>query len=132
MKNLLTKLKNKEGLNKLKELVKYQSGDINNIEICKNKIEIKSTKSGYITDIDSIKLASLANSLGAGRKSKDDAINYGVGIELCKKVNDKIEENDTLGYVFTNDAIDQDEFNSAFVVNDTNIDEISIIYEVLK
>ena len=64
--------------------------DINNIEICKNKIEIKSTKSGYITDIDSIKLASLANSLGAGRKSKDDAINYGVGIELCKKVNDKI------------------------------------------
>lgn len=129
---VIEKLKNKEGLNKLKELVKYQSGDINNIEICKNKIEIKSTKSGYITDIDSIKLASLANSLGAGRKSKDDAINYGVGIELCKKVNDKIEKNDTLGYVFTTDTINQDEFNSAFVVNDTNIDEISIIYEVLK
>ena len=129
---VIEKLKNKEGLNKLKELVKYQSGDINNIEICKNKIEIKSTKSGYITDIDSIKLASLANSLGAGRKSKDDAINYGVGIELCKKVNDKIKKNDTLGYVFTNDTINQDEINSAFIVNDTNIDEISIIYEVLK
>ena len=129
---VIEKLKNKEGLNKLKELVKYQSGDINNIEICKNKIEIKSTKSGYITDIDSIKLASLANSLGAGRKSKDDAINYGVGIELCKKVNDKIKKNDTLGYVFTNDTINQDEINSAFIINDANIDEISIIYEVLK
>lgn len=129
---VIEKFNSKEGLNKLKEMISYQSGDINNIDICENKIEIKSTKSGYITDIDSIKLATLANSLGAGRKNKDDIIDYGVGIILCKKVNDKVRKNETLGYVVTESAIDGDEFRSAFTISDTNIDEISIVYEVLR
>lgn len=126
------KLDNKEGYNKFLEFVKYQGGDIDNIDICKNRYEIISDKEGYLIEIDSIALAEFANSLGAGRKTKDDVINYGVGIVLNKKVNDKIEKDDTLGYVISDNIVDTSKLTDAFIIEDSNIDEISIIYEVLK
>lgn len=126
------KLNNKEGYNKFIEFVKYQGGDIDNIDICKSKYEIISDKEGYLTDIDSIALAKFANSLGAGRKTKEDTINYGVGIILNKKVNDRVEKNDTLGYVISNSAVDTSKLKDLFTIKNDNIDEISIIYDVLK
>lgn len=126
------KLNNKEAYNKFLEFVKYQGGDINNIDISTSKYEIISDKSGYIIDIDSILLAEFANSLGAGRKTKDDEINYGVGIILNKKVNDKVEVNDVLGYVVSNDKVYTENLKNAFTIKEKNIDEVSIIYEVLK
>lgn len=126
------KLDNKEGYNKFLEFVKYQGGDINNINICKNKYEIISDKEGYLTDIDSIALAEFANNLGAGRKTKDDVINYGVGIVLNKKVNDKIEKYETLGYVISDSVVDTSKLKDLFTIENSNIDEISIVYDVLK
>lgn len=126
------KLNNKEGYNKFLEFVKHQGGDIYNIDICKNKYEIISDKEGYLTDIDSIALAEFANRLGAGRKTKNDVINYGVGIVLNKKVNDKIEKNEILGYVVSDSIVDTSRLADAFTIKDSNIDEIGIIYDVLK
>lgn len=127
-----SKLDNKEGYNKFLEFVKYQGGDINNINICKNKYEIISDREGYLTDIDSASLAEFVNSLGAGRKTKDDIINYGVGIVLNKKVNDKIEKNDILGYVISDNIIDTAKLKNLFTIKNDNIDEINIVYDVLK
>lgn len=126
------KLNNKEGLNKFKELVKYQNGNINKINIASKKIEIKSNKSGYITNIDSIKLAKFANNLGAGRNTKDDVINHGVGIILNKRVNDMVKKNESLGYVVCNNDINIGDLSNAFTISNQNIDEISMIYDILK
>ncbi len=126
------KLNNKEGYNKFLELVKYQGGNVLDIDICKNKYEIISDKEGYLVDIDSISLAEFANNLGAGRKTKNDVINYGVGIILNKKVNDRIKKNEILGYVVSNNFVDTTKLMDAFTIKNTNIDEINMIYEVIK
>ena len=132
LKEVKEKLDNKEGYNKFLQFVKYQGGNINNIDICNNKYEIISDRKGYITDIDSLKLAEFSNSLGSGRKNKDDKINYGVGIVLNKKVNDKVEKNETLGYVYTNDNVNISDLKDAFTIKNENIPEITMIYEVIK
>ena len=61
-------ISSKSALNKFKEFVKYQGGDINNINISKNKINVFSTKEGYIYDIDEVLLALECLNMGAGRK----------------------------------------------------------------
>lgn len=126
------KLENKEGYKKFIEFVKYQGGNIDNIEISDNKIELKSKREGYITDIDSVKLAMFANSLGAGRNKKDDIINHKVGIILNKKVNDKVNVNDTLLYVVNDNNINIEELYDAFTISDNNVDEVKIVYDILK
>ena len=125
-------LNNKSGLNKFYELVKAQGGDINNIEIDENRYEIKSDKEGYLVDIDSLGLAKFTNSLGAGRNTKNDKINHKVGIVLCKKINDKIEKNDTLGYVISNEDIDTNNLNELFIIKNENINQIQMIFDVVK
>ena len=129
---VVEKLNNKEGLNKLNELIKSQGGDINNIEVSSKKLELKSKSSGFITDIDPIKLAKFANSLGAGRNKKEDIINHKVGIILNKKVNDEVKIDDTLLYVVCDNDINIDELYDAFTISNVNIDEVKIIYDILK
>lgn len=78
------------------EFVKYQGGDINDVKISNNIIEIPSTKAGTIKSINALKTGELSVSLGAGRRKKEDEIDYGVGIVLDKIVGDTVNIGDTL------------------------------------
>ena len=129
---VIEKLNNKDALNKFYEFIKYQNGDINSLEYGKYKIEIKSEKDGYLTDIDTLNLAEFVNSLGAGRKNKDDEINHKVGFILNKKINDKVQKDDILGYVISDNNIDVSGINNYFVITNNNIDEIDMILDVIK
>ena len=82
-------LYNGKGLEKFREFVKYQGGELSKIETCKC-VEIYSDKSGYLIDIDTMKLAELVRDLGAGRKNKEDTIDHAVGVEIFKHINDKV------------------------------------------
>lgn len=124
-------LYNGKALDKFKELIKAQHRDINKIEVNKNYKIIYSNKDGYITDIDTLKLAKLCNNLGAGRKTKDDIINPKVGIKLYKNITDKVNINDKLLCIYTDEDIDINEYLNLFTIEDKNID-IKMIYEVIK
>lgn len=124
--------KNKKGYEKLKEFVSVQGGNIDNIEISSSKIEIISDKEGYITNIDSLHLAELSNSLGAGRTKKEDSIDHGVGIKLEKVYGDKVNKGDILCYVYTNKSIDEKEYRDCFIIEDDILDDIKVIYDVIK
>lgn len=124
--------KNKKGYEKLKEFVSAQGGNIDNIEISSSKIEIISDKEGYITNIDSLHLAELSNSLGAGRTKKEDSIDHGVGIKLEKVYGDKVNKGDILCYVYTNKSIDEKEYRNCFNIEDDILDDIKVIYDVIK
>ena len=124
--------KNKKGYEKLKEFVSAQGGNIDNIEISSSKIEIISDKEGYITNIDSLHLAELSNSLGAGRTKKEESIDHGVGIKLEKVYGDKVNKGDILCYVYTNKSIDEKEYRDCFNIEDDILDDIKVIYDVIK
>lgn len=126
------KLNNKEALNKFKELVKSQDGDIDSISLSKESVDLISKKDGYITDINPIVLAEFINKLGAGRQKKNDIINYGVGVKLNKQINEKVSVGDKLLTIICNEKIDINELYSAFKISNEKIDNPKIIFDVVK
>ena len=89
--------------NKFLEFVKYQKGDINSLEVSKNIQEIKSDKNGKVITINALNIGKLSCSLGAGRVSKEDSIDYSVGIVLNKLVDDEVKVGDTLFTLYKKD-----------------------------
>ncbi len=85
-----------KALNKFYEIVKNQGGDITKLSVSANRYEYKSDREGTIENIDALGIGKLSLSLGAGRESKEDKIDYTVGIVLNKLVGDKVNVGDTL------------------------------------
>ena len=106
---MLENINNGLAFNKLKEMVQIQGGDItylDNIEKfekAKYIIEVKSDKNGQISEINAEDIGKLACFLGAGRIKKEDKIDMSVGIVLNKKVNDFVEQDETLATIYAND-----------------------------
>ncbi len=109
MKEVKENIKTGKALNKFLEFIKYQHGDIDNLEIDAKVYNIKANKSGILKDINALSIAKLSESLGAGRKNKDDKIDYNAGIIIKKEIGDEIKEGDILASLYTN--IDNKEFN---------------------
>lgn len=108
-KMIMENINNKKALNKFKELIKNQGGDVSYIEDtskfekAKYIIPIKSEKIGYIKSMDNEKIGYISSSLGAGRLKKEDKINDKVGIIINKKIGDKVNVGDVLGFIHSYD-----------------------------
>lgn len=108
-KMIMENINNKKALNKFKELIKNQGGDVSYIEDtskfekAKYIIPIKSEKIGYIISMDNEKIGYISSSLGAGRLKKEDKINDKVGIIINKKIGDKVNVGDVLGFIHSDD-----------------------------
>jgi len=63
-------------------------------------IEIKAQQDGWIHAVDSRALGILAMELGAGRRSKDDVLDLGVGMRLHRNVGDAVKTGETLFTVY--------------------------------
>lgn len=96
-------LHNDKGYQKFEQFVKYQNGDINNIIVSDNIISIKSKEEGFISEIDTEKLGEIVKNIGGGRISKEDSIDYGVGIVMNKKTGDLVFENEEIIKIFVNE-----------------------------
>ena len=67
-------------------------------------IPIRSEKMGYIKSMDNEKIGYISSSLGAGRLKKEDKINDKVGIIINKKIGDKVNVGDVLGFIHSDDV----------------------------
>lgn len=135
-------INNGSAYEKLLELVKNQGGDISYIEDpekfekAKYKIPVISKQSGYIEKLNAEEVGKIAMHLGAGRIRKEDNIDYGVGIELVKKVGDSIIKSETLAYVYANDekkcneAVEQ--LRKVYQIGEQKVDKIPDILEIIK
>lgn len=109
-KMIMENINNKKALNKFKELIKNQGGDVSYIEDtskfekAKYIIPIRSEKMGYIKSMDNEKIGYISSSLGAGRLKKEDKINDKVGIIINKKIGDKVNVGDVLGFIHSDDV----------------------------
>ncbi len=96
-----------KALDKFKEMVKAQGGDVSFITNpekypeSKYKRKVISQKSGYISTIDTYEIGMSAIELGAGRKTKEDKIDHKAGIIFRVKVGDKIKKGDTIAELFS-------------------------------
>lgn len=135
-------INNGSAYKKFLELVKNQSGDISYIEDtekfekAKYKIPVISKQNGYIEKLNAEEVGKIAMHLGAGRIRKEDNIDYAVGIELVKKVGDKIDKNENLAYIYANDeekgykAVEQ--LRKTYQIGEKEVNKIPDILEIIE
>ena len=94
-------------LARFKEWISAQGGDASFIEnpdkfgVAKYTKELKCDTDGFVSGMDAEKIGLAAMELGAGRKTKESAIDYSAGIILAKKTGDKVCRGDTLATLYS-------------------------------
>lgn len=129
-----------EAVEKLKELIRIQGGNpkvVDNPNLLPQAgthIEIKSSTAGYVNSIDAEDIGVSAMLLGAGRKTRDDSIDFSSGITMIKKVGDWVDKGDTLCILHTNmsDCRDAEELSkNAFVIKDNKPEPIKYVHCII-
>ena len=101
-------VKSGKAIEKLKQLIKVQGGNPAVIDRpeqlpqAKYHVAVKSPESGYVTAINAESIGVSAMLLGAGRKKKEDRIDYSAGLTMVKKIGDKVNTGDTICLLHTN------------------------------
>ncbi|HBN09407.1 MAG TPA: thymidine phosphorylase [Cyanobacteria bacterium UBA8530] len=94
---------------KLREMILAQGGDPAVIENPKSmpqpkyRIPVQAKEAGFVTALDAFVVGGAGKILGAGRLVKGAPIDLAVGINLVKKVGDKVEVGEILGVLLAND-----------------------------
>jgi pyrimidine-nucleoside phosphorylase len=107
-KLLEKKIATGEALNKFREIVDQQGGDvriINNysrLPVAKNKIIVRAQKAGYIHHIDNFQIGMLLVKLGGGRLRKEEKIDPSCGFKVHKKIGDYVEKGECLAEIYSN------------------------------
>ena len=102
-------IKNGKALEKFKELVINQGGDVTYIENtekfkkAKYIMPVVLEKNGIVKELKAEEIGKLSVFLGAGRLRKEDKIEPEVGIVLNKKIGDTVIKNDIVAYIHAND-----------------------------
>lgn len=132
-KEIKDNLKNGKAFDKFEEFVKMQGGNLEKIAVSPKIFSVKSSKEGFITGINTMKLGELARQIGAGRYSKEDKIDYGVGFILNKKVGDFVIENEELIRVYLNEKdASIGDILSCFEIGLDYKEKEPLIYKIIK
>lgn len=129
---VIENLNNGKAYNKFVELVENQEGNINDIKVSNNILSIKSNEEGYIKHIDALRLGENARIIGAGRLSKEENIDFEVGIVLNKKVGDYINKGEELLKIYINNkTVPEEEFIKCFEITKEKIEENKLIKDII-
>lgn len=141
-KLLQQKLISGEALQKLKELIAAQGGDVNQVEDpsflprATHQIEVLATKSGVIGSIECDDIGVAAMLLGAGRATKEDAIDLAVGLVLHKKIGEHIQVGESLATIHANalQNIEQvtEMIQKAIEIKSGNVEVPQLIYMIIE
>lgn len=106
-------LESGRALEKFRQLVEYQGGNPEVVDrpaeilpMTDKTVEFTAPQNGYITAIDTEKIGIASNYLGAGRKTKEDTIDYRVGIEILKKLGDYVEKGEPIAKLYISEKSD--------------------------
>ncbi|MGK8804868.1 pyrimidine-nucleoside phosphorylase [Staphylococcus epidermidis] len=105
---LVDAIKTGKALNKFKTFLSNQGGDDSIVDSpeklpsAKYQVEFKAKKDGFITEIIANEIGVASMMLGAGRQTKEDVIDLGVGIVLNKKVGEHVEKDENILTIHTN------------------------------
>lgn len=135
-------IKSGKALEKFKEMVEAQGGDIRYVEDpemferSKFIMPVLATETGTVESIDTDIVGSIAIYLGAGRMKKEGDINRTSGITLNKKIGDMVMVGETLAYVHTDEENKingtTQQLREAFKITSKKINTSSRVLEIIK
>ena len=106
-KLLLEQIRNGKGLEKFREMIAQQGGDVNIIDdysllpLSPVQVEVKAERSGYITKMDTAMIGRASQETGAGRMFKGQPLDFVAGIIMKKRTGDAIATGETLAIVYS-------------------------------
>lgn len=118
-----------------KKLIELLQSNGNNIEFTKTKniVPVLSQTKGYVENIDVSLIRTTAKYLNAIRHRREDKLDIGAGIEFNKKIGDKVEVGEILGYIYTNDETKIEQavvnFKESYHISNSKIKRKSRIIE---
>ncbi|MFV8481553.1 pyrimidine-nucleoside phosphorylase [Mycoplasma sp. SK341A] len=126
-------------LDKFYEFVTVQHGDVEALKSPtfwnpKYKLEVIADQEGYLEIFDALTFGIVSMKLGAGRKTKEDSIDFEAGITLNKKTNDEVKKGDVLFTLYSSNPIDLElveELKNGYKFNQAKV-ENKIILDKLK
>ncbi|MDL4840737.1 pyrimidine-nucleoside phosphorylase [Aquibacillus rhizosphaerae] len=134
-------LENRKAFEAFRSFVGAQGGDVSMIDdltklpSSKHQVEVKAETDGYVTAIDAESIGIAAMYLGAGRATKDDKINHGVGITLKKKIGDEIKAGEALAVLLSDTTSPTDSIEkvlNAYEISSNSLGEKTLIYKVIQ
>lgn len=130
-----------EAIELLKKFIEIQGGNPQVVDhpeklpTAKYHIEIKSDMEGYIAGFDAEKVGVAAMMLGAGRRKKEDVIDFAAGITVSKKMGDHVNLGDVLCVLHSNslEVTDVDKvIRTAFMFSSNQPEPTQYIYEIIE
>ncbi|MHA3786270.1 pyrimidine-nucleoside phosphorylase [Mycoplasma sp. HF14] len=126
-------------LDKFYEFVTVQHGDVEALKSPtfwnpKYKLEVIADQEGYLEIFDALTFGIVSMKLGAGRKTKEDSIDFEAGITLNKKTNEAVKKGDVLFTLYSSNPIDVElveELKNGYKFNQEKV-ENKIILDKLK
>jgi len=138
-KKILECIESGKAYESFKKFLEYQNIDIKDIksnEEVKCVVPIISTIDGYVKEIDVSKVRKTGINLNAIKIRKEDKLDIGAGIKLCKKVGDKVKNGEILAYIYTNDDTKirraKKEIADAYLFTDKKVSRKSRILGVIE
>lgn len=138
---LLDALESGRGLQKLEQMITAQGGNGN---VChdtsllpKAKVQhpVYAKQSGWLMAMDTQQLGMTAQRMGAGRKTKQDVIDYGVGFVLHSRIGDQVKAGDLLCTLYAKDQAAaltaQQEILANLRFSDTQVPPATLCYAVV-
>ena len=101
-------IKNGKATEKFKEMIRNQGGDDSIVDHpeklpqAKYVFEVPAKESGVVSKMVADQIGIAAMMLGAGRRTKEETIDYAVGLYLNKKVGDVVKEGEPLVTIYAN------------------------------
>lgn len=101
-------IKNGKATDKFKEMIRNQGGDDSIVDHpeklpqAKYVFEVPAKESGVVSKMVADQIGIAAMMLGAGRRTKEETIDYAVGLYLNKKVGDIVKEGESLVTIYAN------------------------------
>ena len=134
-------LHNGRAFETFKQFIQAQGGAVQEIEDvsllpqAQYIVPVQSVESGTIKQINALTIGVAAMKLGAGRQTKEESIDMGVGIVLAKKVGDYVQAGETLAYLHANTKDNQviiDDVISAYELTTEQVLPSPLIYNIVK
>lgn len=129
-----------QAIDKFKTFIAAQGGDPtmidqpNKLPQSSHIIHVKAKESGRVTAIDADEIGHAASMLGAGRLTKDAAIDLAVGLVLNKKIGDSVTKGETLVTMHsrTTEVVEMEKrIHDAYHITESAVEAPPLIYDII-
>jgi len=139
---LRAKIADRSGLKVFRAIVKAQGGDVRVVDDpdrlprAKKSRTLAAPRDGFVTRLDARRIGHAGVLIGAGRAHKEQALDYGAGLVLRKKVGDRVRRGEALAELHAADAarldLGAEEYFSALAIGPKAPRRAPVVLEILK